>query len=204
MKKAISDGASKITAQQVKNLRELTGASVMECREALMNSAGDIEKARDYLKKKGKEKARKKSGRDTNEGIIAAYVHGNGKIGALVEIRCETDFVAKNSEFQEFSHDLAMHVAAMAPNFISLGEVSQKEKEEYEKQVKEELVKEKKPASIVENIVLGKTAKHFEQQCLLSQKFVKNTDITVEDLLKEKISKIGENIKIEKIIRFEI
>ncbi len=204
MKKAISNGVKKISANQVKKIREKTGASVMECREALVNSAGDPEKAREYLQKKGKEKARKKSGRETKEGIVAAYIHSNKKIGALVEIRCETDFVAKNSEFQELSHDLAMHVAAMDPKFISLDEVSEKEREEYEDLVKKELAEEKKPEAIIEKIVSGKTEKHFSEQCLMSQNFIKNPDITVEDLIKEKISKIGENIKIERIVRFEI
>lgn len=204
MKKIISNGVRKISADQVKNLRELTGASVMECREALENSGGETEKAREYLRKKGKEKAQKKSGRETKEGIVAAYIHSNKKIGALVEIRCETDFVAKNSEFQEFAHDLAMHVAAMDPQYISPKDVSRKEKEEYEALVRKELAGEKKSAEVVEKIIVGKTAKYFSEQCLLSQKFVKNPDMTVEDLIKEKISKIGENIKVEKIVRFEI
>lgn len=194
----------KITADQVKKLREATGASVMECREALLNSVADLEKAREYLQKKGKEKSQKKSGRETREGVIAAYIHSNKKIGALIEIRCETDFVAKNSEFQELSHDLAMHVAAMDPKFISPDEVPQKEKKEYEDLARKELAGEKKPGAIIEKIVSGKTEKHFSGQCLLSQSFIKNPDITVEDLIKEKISKIGENIKIERIVRFEI
>ncbi|MDD5489491.1 MAG: translation elongation factor Ts [Candidatus Moranbacteria bacterium] len=204
MKKIISNGVKKITADQVKKLRELTGASIMECREALENAGGDTEKAREYLRRKGKEKAQKKSGRETSEGIVAAYVHSNKKIGALVEIRCETDFVAKNSEFQELAYDIAMHVAAMSPKYVSLDEVSQKEKEEYENMAKEELAGEKKPAEIVEKIVAGKTTKFFSEQCLMSQKFIKNPDMTVEDLIKEKISKIGENIRVEKIVRFEI
>ncbi|OGI27288.1 MAG: translation elongation factor Ts [Candidatus Moranbacteria bacterium RIFOXYB1_FULL_43_19] len=204
MKKIISNRVKKISADQVKKLREETGASVMECREALVNSEGDAEKAREYLRKKGKEKAQKKSGRETREGVVSAYIHSNKKIGALVEIRCETDFVAKNAEFQELSHDLAMHVAAMDPKFILFDEVSEKERKEYEDLAREEITKEKKPKEIVEKIVSGKTEKHFSEQCLMRQKFIKNPDITVEDLVKEKISKIGENIKIERIVRFEI
>lgn len=194
----------KISADQVKKLREITGASVMECREALLNSGGDTEKAREYLRKKGKEKAQKKSGRETKEGNVATYIHSNKKIGALIEVRCETDFVAKNSEFQELAHDLAMHVAAMDPKFISLDEVSEKERKEYEDLAREELAGEKKPEAIIGKIISGKTEKHFSEQCLMRQKFIKNPDITVEDLIKEKISKIGENIKIERIVRFEI
>src|SRR3989339_1056150 len=145
MKKIISNRVKKISADQVKKLREETGASVMECREALVNSEGDAEKAREYLRKKGKEKAQKKSGRETREGVVSAYIHSNKKIGALVEIRCETDFVAKNAEFQELSHDLAMHVAAMDPKFILFDEVSEKERKEYEDLAREEITKENKP-----------------------------------------------------------
>ena len=176
----------------------------MECRDALENAGGDTEKAREYLRKKGKEKARKKSGRETKEGIVVAYIHSNKKIGALVEIRCETDFVAKNLEFQDLAYDLAMHVAAMDPKYILVDEVPRKEKEEYETLARKELAGEKKPAEIIEKIIAGKTAKYFSEQCLMNQKFIKNPDITVEDLIKEKISKIGENIKVERIVRFEI
>ncbi|HBB37054.1 MAG: Elongation factor Ts [Candidatus Moranbacteria bacterium GW2011_GWC1_45_18] len=204
MKKEISNGTPKISADKVKNLRELTGASVMECRNALENSKGDIEMAREYLRKIGKEKAQKKSGRETKEGLVSAYIHSNKKIGSLIEIRCETDFAAKNSEIQELAHDLAMHVAAMDPKYVSLDDVSPQEKKEYEILAKNELAGEKKPAAVIEKIISGKTAKHFSEQCLLSQKFIKNPDIVVEDLIKEKISKIGENIKIERIVRFEI
>jgi len=193
-----------IAVDQVKKLRELTGASVMECREALQNSGGNEENAREYLRKKGKEKAGKKSGRETKEGVVAAYIHSNKKIGVLIEIRCETDFVAKNSEFQELAHDLAMHVAAMAPKYIALDEISAEEKKAYEAHEKKELASEKKPAEIIEKIVAGKTAKYFSGQCLMSQKFIKNPDMTVEELIKEKISKIGENIRVERIERFEI
>ena len=161
-----------ISADQVKKLRELTDASIMECREALQNSDGDMEKSRLYLRKKGKEKAQKKAGRETREGIIAAYVHSNKKIGALVEIRCETDFVAKNSEFQELAHDLAMHVAAMSPKYLTVKDIPKGEK--------------------------------LEEVCLFSQSFIKDPGLTVGDLIKEKISKIGENIQVEKFVRFEI
>jgi elongation factor Ts len=194
----------KITAEQVKKIRELTGASVVECRKALESANGEMEKALEYLRKSGKERAQKKAERETKEGVIAAYIHSNKKIGALVEVRCETDFVAKNSNFQELAHDIAMQVAAMSPKYISLDDVSKKEKEEYAESARKELSCEQKPAKIIEKIVAGKTAKYFSQQCLMSQQFIKNSDITVEDLIKEKISKIGENIRIERIVRFEI
>jgi len=194
----------KISASLVKDLRDKTGASIMECRAALEKSNGDIEKAIVYLRQKGKEKATKKSTRATGEGIVAAYIHSNKKIGAMVELRSETDFVAKNSEFQELAYDLAMHVAAMSPQYLSFEQVSEKDKEEYEHLVREELASEKKPAEIVEKIVEGKIKKHFEGLSLLSQAFIKDQDMTVSDLIKEKISKIGENIQIGNFTRFEV
>jgi len=194
----------KIDASLVKDLRDKTGASIMECKAALEKAAGDIEKAIVYLRQKGKEKAVKKSTRATGEGIVAAYIHSNKKIGAMVELRSETDFVAKNAEFQELAYDLAMHIAAMSPKFLSFDQVGEKEKDEYEHLVREELANEKKPAEIIEKIVEGKIKKHFEELSLLSQAFIKNQDMTISDLIKEKISKIGENIQVGNFTRFEV
>jgi elongation factor Ts len=194
----------KINASLVKDLRDKTGASIMECKSALEKSDGDIEKAIVYLRQKGKEKAGKKSTRATGEGIVAAYIHSNKRIGAMIELRSETDFVAKNSEFQELAYDLAMHIAAMSPKYLSFEQVSAKEREEFEHLVREELASEKKPAEIVEKIVEGKIKKHFEALSLLSQSFIKDQDMTVSDLIKEKISKIGENIQIGNFTRFEV
>jgi len=194
----------KITAQLVKDLRDKTGASIMECRNALAQSKGDLEKAIEYLRRSGKEKAAKKADRTTAEGIVASYIHGNRKIGAIVEVFCETDFVAKNAEFQELAHDLAMHVAAANPKYISLEKIDPKDKKDFEKFVREELASEKKPADIIEKIVEGKVKKHFEEISFLAQPFVKNPDMTVEDLIKEKIAKIGENIQVGNFARFEI
>lgn len=193
-----------ISATQVKELRDLTGASIMECRNALEQAGGDLGKAKKYLKQKGKEKADKKAGRKTGEGVIASYIHGNKKIGAIVELRCETDFVAKNSEFQELAYDIAMQIAAMNPVYLSAEEAPEKDRSEFEHLVREELAGEKKPADIVEKIVGGKVEKHFQELSLLSQNFVKNPEMTIGDLLKEKISKIGENIQIGEFARFEI
>ncbi len=193
-----------ISADHVKKLRDQTGASVMDCKKALEKSGGDIEQGIEYLKKSGKEKAGKKAERATKEGVVAAYIHSNKKIGAMVEIRSETDFVAKNSEFQELAYDIAMHVAAMAPKFLSFGEVSEKDKKDYEGMVREELATQNKPADIVEKIVEGKVRKYFEELSLLEQNFVKNPDVTVGDMIKEKIAKIGENIQVERMERFEI
>ncbi|MDD3487127.1 MAG: translation elongation factor Ts [Candidatus Moranbacteria bacterium] len=197
-------GEIKITAELVKTLRDQTGASIMECRNALVETEGDLEKAVESLRRRGKEKARKKAGRETGEGVVATYVHGNGKIGAMVELLCETDFVAKNSEFQELAHDLAMHIAAANPKYLSIEDVSAEEKDEFEKVAREEFANEKKPAEILEKIIAGKTAKHFEEMSLLAQPFVKDPDVTVDELIKEKIAKIGENIKVEKFSRLEI
>jgi elongation factor Ts len=195
---------NKINASLVKDLRDKTGASIMECKAALEKSDGEIEKATVYLRQKGKEKAGKKSTRATGEGIVAAYIHSNKRIGAMIELRSETDFVAKNSEFQELAYDLAMHIAAMSPKYLSFEQVSVKDKEEFEHLVREELAGEKKPAEIIEKIVEGKIKKHFEELSLLSQAFIKDQEMTVSDLIKEKISKIGENIQIGNFTRFEV
>jgi len=194
----------KISALHVKKLREVTGASVMECRVALEKSSGDMKKAEAYISKMGREKAGEKSKRATGEGVIAAYIHSNKKVGAMVELLCETDFVAKNSEFQELAYDIAMHIAAMNPRYLKISEVPERDKREYEHMVREELAGEKKPADVVEKIISGKVNKHFDELCLLSQNFVKRPEITVENLIKEKISKIGENIRVGRFVRFEI
>jgi elongation factor Ts len=193
-----------ISAEHVKKLRDQTGASVMDCKKALEKSDGNIDQAIEYLKKSGKEKAGKKAERATGEGVVAAYIHSNKKIGAIIELRCETDFVAKNSEFQELAYDIAMHVAAMAPLYISFDQVSEKDKKDYENIIREEVATQKKPADIMEKIVEGKIKKHFEGITLLDQTFVKNPEVTVGDLIKEKIAKIGENIQVERMERFEI
>ncbi|HLM84492.1 MAG TPA: translation elongation factor Ts [Candidatus Bathyarchaeia archaeon] len=201
----------KISAELVKELRDKTGASIMECRNALIEAEGDLEKAAEFLRKRGKEKAAKKALRTTAEGVITSYIHSNKKIGAMVELFCETDFVAKNSEFQELAHDLAMHITATSPKYVSFDDVSENEKSEYEKFVREELASQsaspadkKKPAEIIEKIVSGKVKKHFEEISLMNQPFVKNPEITIDDFIKEKISKIGENIQVGKFVRFEI
>ncbi|MCX6762489.1 MAG: translation elongation factor Ts [Candidatus Moranbacteria bacterium] len=201
----------KITADLVKDLRGSTGASIMECRNALFKSGGNLEKAIEHLRRIGKEKAAKKADRTTTEGVVASYIHSNRKIGAMVEIFCETDFVAKNLEFQELAHDLAMHIAAANPKYLSLEKVDSKDKEDFEKFVREELASEsassadkKKSADIIEKIVDGKVKKHFEDISFFAQPFVKNPDVTIEDLIKGKIAKIGENIQVGNFARFEI
>ena len=193
-----------ITAQEVKNLRDRTGASMMQCKKALEESSGDIKGAIKILQKSGSKVADKKCGRSAAEGYIGSYIHSNGKVGALVEVNCETDFVARNEEFKELAHDLAMHVAATNPKYVGYNEIDPKEIKNKEEELKEEVKKENKPESVAEKIVEGKIKKHFDEVCLLTQPFVKNPDFTVEQLITEKIAKLGENIKVKKIVRFEI
>ena len=194
----------KIPAAEVKELREKTGASVIECRNALQEGKGDFDKALECLRRRGNEKAVKKAERATSEGIVATYVHSNQKIAAMVELLCETDFVARNTEFQELAHDLAMHIAAMNPKYESLEKVPNEDRKEYEEIVKEEVASEKKPPEIMEKIISGKVEKYFNSISLMSQNFVKNPDITIENLIKEKIAKIGENIQLGNFARFSI
>jgi len=193
-----------ITAQEVKKLRDRAGAGMMECKKALEESSGDIEKAIKILQKSGSKIADKKCGRDTAEGCIGSYIHSNGKIGVLVEVNCETDFVAKGDEFMELAHNLAMHIAASNPKYVSYDEINPADLENKKKEFMEEVKKENKPREIMEKIVEGKVKKYFDEICLLSQPFVKNTDLTVKELITEKIAKTGENIKVNKFIRFEM
>jgi len=201
----------KISAELVKELRKKTGASIMECRNTLVEARGNLEKAAENLRKRGKEKAAKKADRATAEGVVVSYIHSNKKIGAMLELLCETDFVAKNSEFQELAYDLAMHIAATNPKYLSFENVDEKEKSEYENFAREEFASESassadknKPADLIDKIVAGKTKKYFDTISLLSQPFVKNPDTTIGELIADKIAKIGENIQIGNFVRFEI
>ncbi len=177
---------------------------MIECRNALLKSGGDIEKAVEYLKKRGGEKALKKAERETGEGVVACYVHTNKKVGAMVELLCETDFVARNAEFQELAYDLAMHIAAMDPKYVSTEKVPENERKEYEKMVRDETAGEKKSPEIIEKVIEGKVKKHFADISLMSQAFVKNPDVTIENLIRDKISKIGENIRVGNFARLNI
>lgn len=189
----------------VSQLREQTGAGIVECKNALDEAEGNLEKATEILRKKGEIKAAKKSAeRTTKEGLVHAYIHANGKVGAMVEVSCETDFVARNEEFQALAHDLAMQVAATNPLYAkpedAPEEVVAKEKEIY----LEEIRGQEKPPAVVEKILAGKLEKYFEDACLLKQPFIKDEDITVEELINQKIAKIGEKIEIKKFIRYQI
>lgn len=195
---------AEISATMVKQLREKTGSGMMDCKKALAECDGDMEKAVDFLRKKGLATAQKRAGRAMTEGTIQAYIHMGGKLGVLVEINCETDFVARNEDFKEFSKNIAMHIAASNPLGIRPEDVPQdiidKEKDIYRAQAAEM----GKPANVVEKIVEGKIQKFFKDNCLLNQPYVRNPDIAVSDLLNELIAKIGENITIKRFVRYQI
>jgi elongation factor Ts len=195
---------AEISAKLVKELREKTGTGMMDCKEALAASGGDMTKALEFLRKKGLATAQKRAGRATSEGAIAAYIHLGGKLGVMVEVNSETDFVAKNEQFQEFAKNIAMHIAASNPLAIRPDDVSAeivaKEREIYAAQAKET----GKPEKVIEKIVEGKLKKFFEDNCLLQQPYVRNPDITVGDLLNDLIAKIGENISIRRFVRFQV
>ncbi len=193
----------KISAGDVKELRERTGAGMMDCKKALVEMEGDIEKAIDFLREKGLAKAAKKSGRIASEGLVDSYIHG-GRIGVLIEVNSETDFVAKTDEFKEFVRDIAMQVAATNPTYVSREEVSEEEINREKEVLRHQALNEGKPEKIVDQMVNGRIEKYYEQVCLLDQKFIKNPDVKIEELLHEKISKIGENLKIRRFARFEV
>ena len=193
-----------ITSVMVKELRVKTGAGMMDCKEALTKSEGDFEKAIDYLRKKGMSAATKRSSKAAKDGTIASYIHMGGKIGVLVEVNCETDFVAKTEDFQALARDLAMQVAASNPLYVNAGEISEAALEREKEIYRSQLLEEKKPEKIWEKIIEGKLKKYFEEVCLLDQKFIKDTDITVGTLVSNMIAKTGENIVVRRFSRFQL
>ena len=194
----------KIDIKSITKLRNQTGAGVAVCREALIEAEGNFEKAVEVLRKKGAKIASKRAEKQAKEGIIYAYIHTNNKVGALVELNCETDFVAKNEEFKNLAHDLAMQIAAQSPLYVSPEDVPEailnKEKEIY----KDQLLAEGKPEKMLDKIIEGKINKWYEEVCLLKQTFIKNEDITVEDLINEKIASLGEKIKVSGFCRKQV
>ncbi len=194
----------KITSQMVKELRDKTNAGMMDCKKALQENDGDMDKAVDFLRQKGLAVAAKRAGRSTSEGIIQTYIHAGGKLGVMVEIGCETDFVAKTDDFINFSKDIAMHIAAVQPLALTREEVdtktAQREKDIYTQQA----VDSGKPANIAEKIVEGKMNKFYSEVCLLEQKFVKEPDVTIQDKLNELVAKMGENISIKRYSRMQV
>ena len=193
-----------ISAGMVKDLREKTGAGMMDCKQALAQSDGDMEKAVDFLRKKGLATAQKRAGRSMSQGVIQSYIHMGGKIGVLVEVNCETDFVAKTDDFKEFVKNIAMHIAASNPVGISKEDIPEalinREMEIYRAQVLEM----GKPANMVEKIAEGKLAKFFKDSCLLTQPYVRDPNVTISDILTEVIGRTGENIVIKRFVRFQI
>jgi elongation factor Ts len=188
----------------VKELRVKTGAGMMDCKEALAAADGDFEKAIDYLRKKGMSAATKRSSKAAKDGTVASYIHMGGKIGVMVEVNCETDFVAKTEDFQSMARDIAMHVAASNPLFVRADEIPVETLEREKAIYREQLTAEKKPEKIWDKIIEGKLKKYNEEVCLVDQKFIKNTDITVGTLVSNMIAKTGENIIIRRFARFQL
>lgn len=193
-----------ITATQVKALRDRTGIGMMDCKAALKEAQGDIDKAVDVLRKKGIAKAEKKAVRAATDGVIWSYIHPGNKIGVLVEVNCETDFVAKNDDFTNFVKDVAMHIAATSPAAIRREEIDSKIVEKEREIYKEQALSQNKPEKILERIVDGKMVKFYQENCLLEQAFVKDPQKTVKEYLTETIARIGENINISRFIRFQL
>lgn len=195
---------AQISAVLVKELRDSTGAGMMDCKRALQETGGDLQAAGEYLRKQGIAKAAKKASRVANEGLIHAYVHQGSKIGVLVEINCETDFVARTDDFKALCQEVAMQIAATAPMYITRDEVSpdllEKERDIY----REAAINEGKPEKVIDQIVEGKIEKYYEQVCLLEQPYIRDLDKTVEDLLKETIANLGENVRVARFVRFAL
>jgi elongation factor Ts len=189
--------------EMIKDLRQQTGAGVLDCKNALEEADGDIEKAVELLRKKGLAIATKKADREANEGLVEAYVHAGGKLGVLLELNCETDFVARTDDFRELAHDLAMQVAATNPRYLTPEDVPP-EVLERERQRQREELREEKPEEVIERIMEGKLRKYYQEVCLLEQPFIKDEGLTVRDLITSKIAKLGENIKVRRFARFEL
>ena len=190
--------------EMIKKLRERTAAGMMDCKKALEEANGDMEKAVDILRKKGLAVAAKRAGKATKEGVVACYIHANKKLGAMVEVNCETDFVARTEEFQKFAYDVAMHIAAASPICVARedmpSEVLEREKQIYLDQARES----GKPENVIEKIVQGKLEKFYKESVLLEQPFVKNPDLTIQDLLNELMTKTGERIQIRRFVRYQV
>jgi elongation factor Ts len=193
-----------ISADMVKQLRDRSGAGIMDCKEALSECDGDMEKAADYLRKKGLATAKKRSGKVAGDGVIQSYIHMGGKIGVLVEVNCETDFVAKTDEFKEFAKNIAMHIAASSPLGVVPEDIpedlAEREREIYRQQVLEM----GKPENVAEKIVEGKMNKFYKESCLMNQLYIRDTNLTISDVLNEMIAKTGEKITINRFARFQI
>ncbi|MCB1197765.1 MAG: translation elongation factor Ts [Bdellovibrionota bacterium] len=195
---------SNVTTEMIKNLRTMTGAGMMDCKNALNETAGNLDQAVEFLRKKGLASAAKKASRSTSEGLIYSYIHGGGKIGVMVEVNCETDFVARNDQFKELVHDLSLHIAAANPLYVKREDVPAAVKEKEHEVFTEQVRELKKPENVIEKIVEGKMDKYLSEICLLEQPFVKNPDQKVQDLITQAIATIGENITFKRFVRFEM
>jgi elongation factor Ts len=193
-----------VTATQIKDLRERTGAGMADCKKALVEVGGDVDKAIDYLRAKGLAKAAKKAGREATEGAVVSYIHGGGRIGVLVEINCETDFVARNEDFQAFSREVALQIAAMSPQYVRKDEVPADVVDKERAVLMAKAKESGKPEQVVAKMVDGQITKWMKEICLLDQSFVKDPDKTIEQVQQELVAKIGENIKIRRFTRFEL
>lgn len=193
-----------VSASEIKNLREMTGAGMLDCKKALEESSGNQEEAVEWLRKKGLSKAAKKSDRAATEGLVQSYIHGEGRIGVLIEVNSETDFVARNDEFKTFVNDICMHIAATGPKYVSQNEIPSEEIEKEKSVLKGKAIEEGKKPEFLEKILEGQIKKWAAEVCLLDQQYVKNPDITVSDYLTKTIAKIGENLVIRRFARFEL
>src|SRR5574341_687650 len=193
-----------ISAAEVKKLREATGAPMLDCKTALEQFSGDFEKAAEWLKERGLAKAAKKADRAANDGRIAVYVHPSNRVAVMVEVNCETDFVAKTAAFQNFAHNVALHIAMAVPRYVDLADIPAAELEAKKAEMRQEAIAEGKPAHVADKIVEGKLAKWYEEVCLLSQPFIKDEEKTLGVMLKEAIAAIGENILIRRFIRYQL
>ena len=192
-----------ITAAQVKELREATGVGMMECKKALTECDGNMEKAMEWLRKKGIASAEKKAGRVAAEGVVESYIHMGGRIGVLIEVNCETDFVAKTPEFKSFVRDIAMHIAAANPSFLDRTEVPNETLDKEREILRAQALNEGKPEKIVDRMVEGRVEKFYKENCLVDQAFIKNPDMTIAQYVNERIQQTGENIKIRRFVRYE-
>jgi elongation factor Ts len=192
-----------ISAQEVKALRERTGAGMMECKRALEDAQGDMDRAMDLLRERGLAKAAKKAGRITTEGLVTSYIHGQGRIGVLLEINCETDFVANTDDFRALAHEVAMHIAAARPLYVRREDVPPEVVAHEREILTAQALNEGKPPAIVEKMVQGRLEKFYQEVCLLEQPYVKNPDISVGDFIKEHIARLGEQIQVRRFVRFE-
>jgi elongation factor Ts len=204
MATAPESGKGNVSAQLVKELRDKTSAGFSDCRAALIEAGGDIEQAINILRKKGQVAAAKKAQRATSEGLVSCYIHAGGKIGVLVEINCESDFVARTEDFQRLCHDVAMHIAALDPHFLRREEVTQEVLDHKRESYREEAKATGKPEAVIEKIVSGKMEKFYEENCLYEQHFIKDEGTTIKELVDQVIAKLGENIAIRRFSRFKV